>query len=58
MTKYQEQKNKVREAAIEWQTVATIQPLSYSDLVEIAEHFRPLAKRYGLLREFKENGIL
>lgn len=58
MNKYQEQKEKIRNAAIEWQNVASIQNLSCGDLIEIADYFRPLAKRYGLLREFKENGII
>lgn len=58
MNKYQEQKEKVRNTAIEWQNVAAVQNLSYADIVEIADYFRPLAKRYGLLREFKENGII
>ena len=31
--------------------------LSYAELAEAGKHFEKLGKRFGLLREFKENGI-
>lgn len=51
-------KEEARSKAIEWQTWASKQDLSYGELAEYAESFRILAKRFGLTREFKENGIL
>ena len=31
---------------------------SYEELAEWCEYFRKLGKRFGLLREFTENGII
>ena len=31
--------------------------MSYSELAEVGERFYTLGKRYGLLKEFRENGI-
>lgn len=31
--------------------------MSYSELAEVGERFYMLGKRYGLLKEFRENGI-
>lgn len=55
---YQDKKELARREAIDWQQGLTYQDLSYSELAEDYNHFRKLGKRYGLLKEFKENGIL
>ncbi len=55
---YNEKKAAVREEAIQWQYEAAEKDYSYEELVEFQEHFEKLAKRYGLLGEFRENSIL
>ena len=54
---YQENKEKARQIAIEWQIEASEQNYSYGELAEYGEYFRKLGKRYGLLKEFRENAI-
>lgn len=49
---YQQGKERARERAIGWQHY------SYGELAEWADVFERLGKRYGLIREFKENGII
>ena len=56
--KYQQGKERARERAIEWQLDFENHNYSYGELAEFGEYFRRLGKRYGLIREFKENGIL
>lgn len=51
-------KEEARQAAIDWQHKQANKSLSYGELAEYAGQFRNLGKRFGLLREFKENGIL
>ena len=58
MKTYQERKEEAREQAIIWQLEASEKCLSYTELAEAGEHFAKLAKRYGLIKEFKENGII
>ena len=54
----QEAKNKeeARQAAIDWQNCEL--PMSYGDLAYIQECLYTIGKRYGLIREFKREGIL
>lgn len=56
--KYNKGKAKAIDEAIEWQREASEKCLSYSELYEAGEYFTKLAKRYGLIKEFKENGII
>lgn len=58
MTKYQKGKENVRDKAVEWQNGFCDQNYSYGELAYYGEYFSRLAKRYGLVREFKENGII
>lgn len=51
-------KDEARQKAIDWQNWAGEQSLSYSELAEWYEYFSKLGAKYGLLREFRENGIL
>ena len=55
---YQKLKNKAREEAIEWQRDFENHNYYWSELADWSEHFTKLAKRYGLTKEFKENGII
>ena len=55
--KYQIRKEEARDEAIEWQYWQAEQHLSWAEVVEWADYFYKLGKRYGLLREFRENGI-
>ena len=54
---YQQKKEQAREQAIDWQYETAEQNLSYGELAEAGEYFEKLGRRYGLLLEFRENGI-
>lgn len=65
ITKQIKTKEEARQYAIEWQQWASEQnepgkkPTLYTtDLVEWAGIFTALAKKFHLVREFKENGII
>lgn len=57
MNKYQTGKEKARQIAIDWQIETSEQNYSYGELADYGEYFRKIGKRYGLLKEFRENGI-
>lgn len=57
MNNYQKRKETARQEAIDWQLEASEQDLSYGELAEIGNFFYKLGKRFGLLREFRENAI-
>jgi hypothetical protein len=44
--------------AIDWQNWASKQDLSYQELSDWGGYFRLIAKKFNLVREFKENCIL
>lgn len=54
---YQIKKEEAREEAVAWQLKNCDKCLSYGELAYYGEYFRKLGKRYGLLKEFRENGI-
>jgi hypothetical protein len=54
---YQKRKAEVREEAIEWQAASSKYDYSYWEVISTETYFRRLGKRYGLLKEFKENAI-
>ena len=54
---YKEQKQKAREEAIEWQRDFENHNYDWLELANWGKHFTKLGKRYGLLKEFRENGI-
>lgn len=58
MNKYQERKERTREEVIETSIAISAYDYSYAQLCTIAERFEKLGKRYGLLTEFRENGII
>lgn len=56
--KYAEGKERARAEAITWQYESAERSMSYAELAEAQARFEMLARRFGLVREFKENGIL
>ena len=57
MNYYQRRKEQVRQEAIEWQLDFSNHNYSWGELAIWQEHFERLGRRYGLLREFRENAI-
>lgn len=58
MNTYQKTKERVRDKAIEWQADFENHNYSYGELAAWNSYFEKLGKRYGLLAEFRENGII
>lgn len=56
MTKYQIKKGKIRQEAIEWQN--NFDSYSLEEIIHAGNYFEKMAHRYGLIKEFKENGII
>lgn len=55
--KYIKGKARARDKAVEWQLETSEMSLSYEGLMIASNYFEKLGKRYGLLTEFRENGI-
>lgn len=55
---YEEEKAAARDEAIEWQYEVSNNPMSWQEVAEWGNYFERLGRRYGLLREFRENGII
>lgn len=58
MNKYQAAKERVRNKAIEWQCDFDNHNYSWGELIEFHGYFEKMAKRYGLVKEFRENCII
>ena len=58
MNKYREYQEQVRQFAIDWQADAESRNYSYGELAIYQDMFSRLARRLGLVREFRENGII
>ena len=58
MNKYQKGKEKTRNEAIDWQADFANHNYSYGELTYFSHYFETKARRYGLVKEFKENGII
>lgn len=58
MNKYQKNKEKVRQKAIEWQHTFFEKTDSYYNIMTYGEYFKKYGRRYGLIKEFKENCII
>lgn len=54
---YQELKETARNIAIEWQSLQSEQAMTWGECAAWGDYFERLGRRYGLLREFRENGI-
>lgn len=55
---YYTKKEKARNLAIDWQICAAECDHSGQWCIDWAERFEKIGRKYGLLREFRENGIL
>ena len=55
---YSETKAKLREEAVEWQCDFSKHNYSYGELAEMQAYFEKEGKKYGLMKEFRENGII
>ena len=58
MSEYRKRKERARNFAIEWQLDFHNQNYSYGEIVYYQTLFYKLARRYGLIKEFKENAII
>ena len=54
---YEKKKEMARQEAIDWQNDFCNHNYSYGELAEFGYYFEKLGRRYGLLKEFRENGI-
>lgn len=57
-SRYTAAKERARQEAIDWQAAFADASHDYQELAEAAARFTKLGRRYGLLQEFKENGII
>ena len=57
MNNYQKRKEAVREAAVNWQASFQSTVRSWGEVAEWQAKIEKFGRRYGLLTEFKENGI-
>ena len=56
---YNEKQAALREKAIATQqAVASLEYIGYNELIDIEQYFTKYGKRYGLMRELKENGVI
>jgi hypothetical protein len=55
---YQSKKQSVRKNVIDITNENNENSMFWSEVIEQTAKFEKLAKRYGLIREFKENGLI
>ena len=55
---YEERKSYLKDLAIDFQLNFSALAWSYGELAEIYNYFETNARRYGLVKEFKENCII
>lgn len=58
MNIYQKNKERARQTAIAWQHESANTWQTWAELAEASAYFETLGKRYGLIKEFRENGII
>ncbi len=51
-------KNQAQQYAMDYQKWASEQDLSYGEILHFQDKLIKLAKRFNLVKEFKENGII
>lgn len=56
--KYQIKKAEIHYQAIDWQTNFLNNRYTWREITEWVVYFEKMGKRYGLLKEFRENGII
>ena len=54
---YETKKEMARQEAIDWQNDFCNHDYTYGELAESGYYFEKLGRKYGLLKEFRENGI-
>ena len=57
-TKYELMQAAIRQTAHEWQDRVAGNNMTYAELLHDIRIFEKYAKKYGLQREFRENGII
>ena len=55
---YKERKNNLIELAKDWQLEFATLDWSYGELATISDYFYKNGKKYGLIKEFRENAII
>lgn len=55
---YSEKKAKLREEAMNWQHDFSKHNYSYGELAEKQAYFEKEGKKYGLIKEFRSEGII
>lgn len=55
-TNYQASKERARAIAIEYQAIDA--PMSWGEIAELSDYLERLGRRFGLLREFRNNGVI
>lgn len=58
MKTYKQRKDAARDAAIELQSKLSNDKMSWQEVAEICTDLYRCGKRYGLLTEFRENGLI
>lgn len=58
MKSYKALKAEARQKAIQWQFETSDKNMSYGEFATSQEHLQRLARKYGLTKEFRENGII
>lgn len=58
MNSYQRGKNAARAQAIQWQADFPDRSIPWTAIASEQRHLEQLARRYGLIREFRENAII
>lgn len=58
MTEYRRRKADAQYKAIEWQTDFENHTYTWGELADWQAYFERLGRRYGLLKEFRENCII
>lgn len=54
---YNRMKHRARDTALCWQEKFANKSMSWGELAEAQSYFEKLGKKYGLLAEFRDNGI-
>ena len=55
---YRIRKAQIRQEALDWQLDYCNHDYSYGELAFFQSYFEKLGKRYGLIKEFRENAII
>ena len=59
MSNYEENKNKIRQQAIDWlESFSEGKNYCWSEIAETSDYFEKMGRRYGLLQEFRDNGVV